>query len=235
MRKQEAASLAPTPTSLDKKLLTYLTAIGAACAGTIAAPPSAEAKIVYTPVNRNILFNGKSILDINNDHVADFVFTAWGLGNVGAAGVLPLNSNHVLTGVLHGYSALALPAGAIIGPGAGFTAQRAEMEGDCYCSGSLFYFGPWLNADNLYLGLDITINGQHHFGWARMTFATEVTLTGYAYETVPGKAIVAGATTDEQADSVQPHSPDNTSAFVGRPSLGLLARGAAALDLWRRD
>lgn len=235
MRNPNTASLAPTPAALDKKLLAYLTAIGAACAASAAIPQRAEAKVVYTPANRVISFNGKSILDLNNDHVADFVFTGWGLGNNSAAGVFPLNTDHVLTGALGGYWASALPAGAIIGPGAGFTGQRAAMEAACFCSGTWLYTGPWLNAQNLYLGLEITLNGQHHFGWARITTNAnnEFVLTGYAYETVPGKAIVAGVTTDEQADAA-PQRPDNTSAFLGMPSLGLLARGASTLDLWRR-
>ncbi len=110
------------------------------------------------------------------------------------------------------------------------------MEEGCVCSGSTFVWGPWLNAQDRYLGLEITINGQPHFGWARMTFSsTAVTLSGYAYETIPGKAIVAGATTDEQAELIGPERPMDASAFAGSPSLGLLARGAAGLNLWRRE
>jgi hypothetical protein len=238
MRNPRNTSIAATPPSLDKKLLAYLTAIGAACAGSVAAPQSAEAKVVYTPANRVIEFNGKSILDLNNDHIADFVFNGGGLGNNGAVWVRPFNSNnHVFTGTLGSYWAAALPAGATVGPGPDFTGHKAAMEADCFCSGYWDYTGPWLNAQDLYLGLEITINGQHHFGWARITTNAnnEFVLTGYAYETIPGKAIVTGATSDEQADAALPQRPDNTSAFVGMPSLGLLARGAAALDLWRRQ
>jgi hypothetical protein len=235
MRKPQTASLAPMPASLDKKLLAYFAAISAACAASVANPQSAEAKVVYTPANRTILFNGKSILDLNNDHIADFVFNGGGLGNNSAEWVRPFTSlNHVFTGSLGSYWAAALPAGVTVGPGPDFTGHKAVMEAACFCSGTWDYTGPWLNAQNLYLGLEITVNGQHHFGWARFTFSSEVTLTGYAYETVPGKAIVTGATSDEQADAAPPPSPDNASAFLGMPSLGLLARGAATLDLWRR-
>jgi hypothetical protein len=47
-------------------------------------------------------------------------------------------------------------------------------------------------------------------------------ILGYAYETVPGKPIVAG---DE----------GNTTDASVEPTLGALALGAPALDLWRRE
>ena len=231
-------SAAPAPSTLDKKLLAYLTAIGATCAAAITTPQSAEAKVVYTPANRIISFNGKSILDLNNDHIADFDFSGGGLGNISAVWVHPFGSNHAFTTAQFGsYWAAALPAGVTVGPGPGFVGHKAVIEVTCFCSGYFSYIGPWVNAQNLYLGLEITISGQHHFGWARITTNAdkEFVLTGYAYETVPGKAIVTGATTDEQAEAVPPQHPDDASAFLGMPSLGLLARGAAGLDLWRRD
>ena len=45
-----------------------------------------------------------------------------------------------------------------------------------------------------YLGLKFTIRGKIHFGWARVKVDTQqkpfsATLTGYAYETIPGKSM----------------------------------------------
>jgi hypothetical protein len=222
----------PLSTNLDKKLIAYAAAIGTACAAALATPQAAEAKVVYTPANRKILFDGKSIIDLNNDHIADFVFNAGGLGNISTAWIRPFNSNLVVAT----YSAAVLPAGVDVGPGDGFVRQKAVMLGDCYCSGNLLYFGKWLNRTNQYMGLEITINGQHHFGWARLTVDAQlnVTLTGYAYETVAGKAILTGATSDDDADSKSDQG-GNASSHMGTPSLGLLARGADALELWRRD
>ena len=63
--------------------------------------------------------------------------------------------------------------------------------------------GEWFGKTNFqaYLGLKFTIKGKIHFGWARVKVDTlqtqqkfSATVTGYAYETIPGKAIVAGAT-----------------------------------------
>jgi hypothetical protein len=58
---------------------------------------------------------------------------------------------------------------------------------------------PWRNATNRYLGLRFRIDGKTHFGWARFTIKAQArgvvaTLTGYAYETVPNKPIIAGKT-----------------------------------------
>jgi hypothetical protein len=236
MLSQENPSVLPLSTPLDKKLIAYAAAVGATCVGALAMPQAAEAKVVYAPANRTILFNGKSILDLNNDHIADFVFSGGGLGNFGAVWVRPFNSNHVVAGSGGTYWAAVLPAGSIVGPGEDFVGHKAVMEGECNCSTGVNYFGPWLNATNQYLGLEITINGQHHFGWARLTFVAygEATLTGYAYETVPGKAIVTGATSEVEAN-LGSDPVINASADMGTPSLGLLARGADGLELWRRD
>jgi hypothetical protein len=84
------------------------------------------------------------------------------------------------------------------------------------------WLGPWFNGGkgvkNRYLGLKFKIKGKFHFGWARLTVKTTkndftATLTGYAYETIPGKAIIAGQT----------QGPDVITVPAG--SLGRLALG----------
>jgi hypothetical protein len=104
------------------------------------------------------------------------------------------------------------------------------------------WVGPWLNGGkgvtDRYLGLKFKINGQFHFGWVRLTIRTRkggqftATLTGYAYETIPGKAIIAGATKD--ADDVE--STASLSTRTAEPAtLGMLALGAPGLSIWRRE
>ena len=70
-----------------------------------------------------------------------------------------------------------------------------------------------------YLGLQFDIKGKTHFGWARVKrtstngggFPAEI--TGYAYETVPNKAIVAGRTKGADDGADQP-------ATLGELALG---------------
>jgi hypothetical protein len=91
--------------------------------------------------------------------------------------------------------------------------------------------GPWVNGGkgvrNRYLGIRFRINGRFHFGWARMTVVIGpppdfvATLTGYAYETIAGKAIVAGKTKGPDVTTIPP------------ASLGHLAAGASAIPSWR--
>jgi hypothetical protein len=90
------------------------------------------------------------------------------------------------------------------------------------------WYGPWLNGGkgvkNRYLGIRFQIKGQVHYGWARMTVTTTqrsftATLTGYAYETIPGKPIIAGQT--KEKDEAQ------------GPTLGALAAGVNGLHTWK--
>jgi hypothetical protein len=59
-------------------------------------------------------------------------------------------------------------------------------------------------------------------------------LTGYAYETIPGKAIVAGQTKGTDDISEGPDAaliPNSPQPAV----LGALALGAPGLSIWRRE
>jgi hypothetical protein len=139
------------------------------------------------------------------------------------------------------YSGWAAPlaAGVTVGPGLDgdfkHRPQVMEIESAALSSGTNCV-GPWAKAQNRYLGLEITIKGQHHFGWARISMpgCPAATITGYAYETVPNKPIVTGATTDSEkiSDAAQ---PKGILPWKSNPSLGVLAQGAAGLELWRRE
>jgi hypothetical protein len=89
---------------------------------------------------------------------------------------------------------------------------------------------PWMNdgkgVKNAYLGIKFEIDGEFHYGWARLTVTTvqkkfnpsfTVTLTGYAYETVAGQGIVAGQTSGP--DLVDPPS-DSPARTLGDLAVG---------------
>jgi hypothetical protein len=84
----------------------------------------------------------------------------------------------------------------------------------------------WAGQSNLqaYLGLKFTIKGKIHFGWARVKVDTGLqqrpflaTLTGYAYETIPNKPIIAGET---KGPDVVPVDPNTAPVSLGRLALG---------------
>jgi hypothetical protein len=137
-----------------------------------------------------------------------------------------------------GEQTAALKAGAVIGTDALFQAT-ANLMGSYLvfmpkpgsCSSGRFSSGPWPNAGYRFLGLVFEINGKEHFGWARISVEKTnglcgrpfyTAIGGYAYETIPGKPIVAG----DVGVSAQ---------SVPEPTLGVLALGTPGLDLWRRE
>jgi hypothetical protein len=87
-------------------------------------------------------------------------------------------------------------------------------------AGSITY-GQWQYTQHRYLGLQFMISGQVHYGWARVAVTRDgkngivATLTGYAYETIPGKPIIAGQTKRPHVGVLQP------------TTLGRLAQGAS--------
>ena len=100
------------------------------------------------------------------------------------------------------------------------------------------------------MGLKFVVGGEVHYGWARLSVTlghnrqlddVVGTLTGYAYETVPDKPIIAGRITGPDVITVAPETGEITPpapliAPASAPAtLGALANGAITLDLWRRE
>jgi hypothetical protein len=236
---------------LERSLASYVAAAGAAGLGLLASASVADAKIVYFPARQPIPPNSAFALDVNHDGVTDFNFTDTFGCNFdycyGRLSVIPVAGNAVegKLGFLGTRLASALNAGAQIGPAAQFSGQLMART-------SMGSTGQWLNVTNRYLGLKFRINGQTHFGWARLTVQVRsarvsAALTGYAYETVPNMPILAGKTSgaDDAATSSNLATPEysRASAFLSRSvpdtpvpvSLGMLALGARGLPLWRRN
>lgn len=226
---------------LDKNLAAYMVAAGAAGVSLLAVQ-SAQAKIVYTPANVSIGPRTSFLLDLNNDGLKDFIISNWQYGHASHLSVVhEASANEVIVRNLTYGEAADLPFGVQIGPNrpfekVGFMAQQSSV------SGASANTGPWKDATNRYLGLKFSINGQTHFGWARLTVNAKggifATLTGYAYETVPNKPIVVGKISGpDVASAVAPQeilapSPQSSS----RPAtLGMLARGSDSVAIWRRD
>jgi hypothetical protein len=107
-------------------------------------------------------------------------------------------------------------------------------------------FAPTLvkkREDGRYLGLRFRINGRFHYGWARFNVSfphqtLRAVLTGYAYETIAGKAIVSGQTQGTEDSTIEQPDAALSTPIPDTPQLamlGALALGAPGLSIWRRE
>ena len=225
--------------SLHRQLSSYALAASAAGVGLLSLSKPAQAGIIYTPSHRVIHgtnANPKPVpLSLTHDGGVEFEFLdAWFVDeDFGPTGWLTIFPVHSLNGV-EGHTVnsgtlydSALTAGARVGPSVRFypNISNAAMCGAHVSSRSAL----WCGVRGHYLGLKFAIKGKIHYGWARLDIEVDkrahitATLTGYAYETIPNKPIVAGKT----------HGPD--VIMVRDASLGHLAQGASAIPAWRRS
>jgi|SRR5579863_3451821 len=232
--------------SFHQRLNSYALAASAAGVSLLALAPPAEAKIVYTPAHVRIGFGGLSIyqLDLNHDGFYDFAISAYVTHAVsdvilGAIGHASHFDNRIEV-VRHEHSAAPLHAGQYIGPTRTFS-FAGWMASDIYEGGSTFLKGPWINVRNRYLGLKFKYGGKTHYGWARLSVKVSphleltASLTGYAYETIPNKPIIAGKT-DGPDDAGVEESSAALSVPTPKPAnLGVLALGSPGLSIWRRE
>jgi hypothetical protein len=208
--------------SATQRLNGYALAAGAAGVGVLALAHPVGAKIVYTPAHVKIVPNhGEIFFDLNHDGVNDFGFYAHTArttsGFLGFLDVGParLRQGDAVLSIQNGRHACAaaLAKGARVGPPRPFNSNNVVMAFvSSSAGGKSTAFCPWVGlTKSAYLGLKFAIMGKTHFGWARVGGGF---LTGYAYETIPGKSINAGQTREE----------DETAPETG--TLGGLARGA---------
>jgi hypothetical protein len=249
--------------SLLDRLGVYAVAATAAGVAVLAATEPAEADVVFTPARIQISA-GTTSLDLNNDGIPDFNFvrqsTYLGREGFSSTVVTPVNPVNRIEGdgrikfFGHGtFSAFALPAGSVVGP----KVQAFHPSGQKFMRGSWFVLGTgnlyrslvgaWANgvkgvADR-YLGLAFTISGETHFGWARLSvpplnhlFEVGTNITGYAYETVPLKAITTGPQQSGALRILEPRfHQSQTPVHAQAQVLGALALGYGGLSIWRRE
>ncbi len=209
----------------------YVLPSGAALAGLLAVSEPAEAKIVYTPAHQNVTCQwthnrskcyGAFNLDLNHDNVVDFRLI--GVEYSASARLMASgeHGNEMEMNLSHYVAALhkQVPIHSKSNFGSGKQVLFRKWPG------SSDTWGPWWHVSNRYVGLRFKIRGKLHYGWVRMRTLDRhgqgfATLTGYAYETIPNKSIIAGKTHGKDVITVEPRT------------LGHLARGASALPSWR--
>ena len=266
----QAHRSADLPSSLNKKLIAYVTAASAGLS-MVTFPQTADAEVVYTPANTPLLVNTPVPLDLNNDGVIDFTLSDhYSFTGSATSCFIPCVTHAVLkvspaqagngAWALSSavFSHLHLPARpknkptkktevVVPAPWGAYVAKERRFEDTPlpmdyfrqYVSFSGRYstqsVGPWGKNKRFagtYAGFRFMIDGETHYGWARIEVHSDrtkitATLTGYAYETVPNRGIVTGLT----------HGPDesssNASDTTDPASLGRLAEGASGMAAWR--
>jgi hypothetical protein len=235
--------------SVHQQLNMYALAAGVAGVGLMALAQPTEAKIVYTSAHKQIAPNNTVSLDLNHDGKADFSihdsFTCTSFCEyiVGAITVIPARQGNEIEGYAgrSRHYAVALAAGVRVGPKGPFSQGNEVMVYGGYDAGTNtvgYCGGPWKNVRNRYLGLKFTTKGTIHYGWARLSETcwkngkNTALLTGYAYETIPNKPIIAGQTTGPDDAGVE----ESRNLPAPEPaSLGALAMGAPGVSIWRRN
>jgi len=201
------------PESLHCRLNSYALAASAAGVGILALAQPAEAKIVYTKTHLVIAGGERYNLDLNRDKITDFsvvnFFTTTCPDSCVQLLYLKPPAGNSEVGYVNSFIhfAAAMKKGSVVGLKAHFLAGSAVMREAFSTQPSV---GPWNNVKNRYLGFRFRIKGRIHYGWARLNVTGSglgtivATMTGYAYETIPNKAIVAGRTkgTEDSVDQL---------------------------------
>ena len=236
--------------SAQRQLNMYALAAGAAGVGMLATVGSAEGKIVYTPAHISIAPNGAHVgLDLNHDGIRDFKFHAFyelthsgffRSSLVATPGPQPnrIWATHTTRGSV---CAAALPAGRTVGRKSPFQPGHSRMtmaraSGETSVGSATVC--PWVKVTQAYLGLKFVIQGRIHFGWARVKMLRgagfPAVITGYAYETIPGKSIVTGKTKSPAGLGIKESDATLAAPALQPSSLGMLALGAPLQSIGRR-
>jgi hypothetical protein len=217
--------------SLNRQLNTYALAASAAGVSVLALARASEAKVVYTETHQVTHTGFPLYIDLNHDGIKDFLLrttyyagTAYFKVGLDASGYR--NINNAVAGRRFSHSgyffsaASALPAGTRIGPERQFPVHHPFMAVELFNrvrTSQYSDLGPWVGKGkgvrDRYLGLKFVIHGKVHYGWARLSVTlghhrqyddVSGTLTGYAYETIPNKAIITGKTKGQDVIMFQP-------------------------------
>jgi len=233
--------------SVQRRLNGYALAAAAAGVGLLALSSPCEAEIIYTPVHTGI---GRwYFLDLNHDGISDFTLQATESCDMNRCRSWLQVYSAPPQNAIAGKSQWA----AVLWPGDKIGPKRRSwgaiaIEFASTSSGVRSGFrGAWANGGkgfkDHYLGLKFLIDGRLHYGWARLTttggWPYLAVLTGYAYETIPGKSIIAGQKKEALVESDEEDSGAGASLANPLPdtplpaSLGMLALGARGVPLWR--
>lgn len=250
MKTSERRSKLHLRDSLNQHLHIYALAASAAGVSMLALAQPGEAEIVYTPVDQILDPMSSYALDLNGDGTIDFYLIDFQENIAGFSyGYLAVAASVTGNAVAKGeHGVRVLRSGDQIGPKTKLWGSGGQVMESGYKEHTSPYrskcFGPWKNKQG-YLGVKFMISGEVHYGWARMSASCvlphdrfgsmliEGFLTGYAYETIPNKAIKAGQETGTLDESLNDEPTPMSVPAPAAATLRMLAKGAQALSIWR--
>ncbi|MFN0190351.1 MAG: T9SS type A sorting domain-containing protein [Bacteroidia bacterium] len=210
---------------------------------------SANAQIVYTDVNPDVTINtngGVYALDLNNDGITDFNITYSTAIFVGQTNryinITPLGTNKVGNGLSVHYPS-ALPLNTLIDSSSFYWSSNANQS-----LISRIWFqtphgqwvwqtrGNWNGASNKYVPLQLNLNSQKYYGWARLdavTNAVSFTVKDYAYNTIPNQLIRAGETSC--ATPTVNLTQSGSLSFCNGDSVTFTANGTGYQYQWKKN
>lgn len=162
---------------------------------------SAEAQVVYTDINPDSLVNSSYELDLNNDGIPEFLIEKTTDGGIDIVQATGLSNNDSLIGYYAGFPAItgypsALSSNEVV-DGTSTFVDEGVMGGNHEL---IMEDADWPDGFNRYLGLKFNINGEVHYGWAKIKISTDYvafTISEYAYNATAGEAINSGITSVE--------------------------------------
>jgi hypothetical protein len=253
--------------SVHHDLTVYALVAGAAGVSVLALARPADAEVVVTTVNQIVGRDGHYAIQLNHDGAVDFVIANSFRGGTSHFFFKDRMAIAALAGARVATSegdAACLTLGQGIGSGNAWKDKSILLESTYTLSTGVYSAGHWFRKDNRYLGLQFQINGQTHYGWARLSVRNfnagemQVGISSFAYETEPNTAIRAGQTKDKTATSSLSRAPgaafsSSGSGALARTSsgptsevfvtsqpepepatLGALSLGSSGLAMWRR-
>lgn len=190
--------------TLRKNLKAYSALAGSIMIGTTLA----QAQVIYTDVNPDIYVSGEDYfidiyeLDLNNDGVVDYVLRSKNVIH----DLYCSEENSIYVEPNYGNSIAGSPNVKVINSGETIDNALAWKQGGsvlashfdqvvCWGgSGSTWTWssGLWLNVNEKYMGFRFDINGNQHYGWARLsTSYSGIVIHEYAYQSTPGAPLIA--------------------------------------------
>lgn len=164
-----------------------------------------QAQIIYTDIEPDFISEKVGdfySLDLNNDGIVDFnlksITTSWAIWVEPALNTNGINAFAAVPGPFESYI-IPLDYNRVISAydGSYFYDSYGGYLVMEFCDNLPIYCTySWREKTDKYLGLRFLINGQTHYGWARLDVksATQWTIKDYAYNATPNQPILAGQT-----------------------------------------